>query len=118
MNTQAAKSETSAGSKAIRAIDGALPGEIGIHFGALCPTIERQVREQLPKGMRLKNGLRQRLSTAQKLAESITWLSLHGLIGDAQKRQLQLKLMRRISAIVREQLGIPPPSSSVSGEKP
>lgn len=66
---------------------GAVMG-IEIAFGALCDPIDKQLREQ---GHPLKAA-----SIFQKDADALTWLSVRGLLPDAQVRQARKKLLRRI----------------------
>lgn len=68
---------------------------LSIQFGALAPDIKRQ----LPPGVVMADG---DLEHFQRDADSITRLSVRGLITDAAKNAARQKLMERIVKAVRE----------------
>lgn len=65
--------------------------KIGIHFGALCERIDKQLAAQ-GHVVTKKNG-----RILQSFADSITMLSLHGFLSEAETRRARQRLLKRIA---------------------
>lgn len=68
--------------------------EFSITFGALSPTIVKQLANQ---GLKIKSGYARRI---QRLADAITLLAVSGVLSDTEKVRARRRLMGKIRAVI------------------
>ena len=71
------------------------PDTIGLHFGALCDPIAKQLEEQ---GVVISENDGKHF---QKIADAITLLKLHRILPDSTVSKSQQKLMKQISECIQ-----------------
>lgn len=65
--------------------------KIQIQLGALCPNLSEQLKDHAPAD---------KLEFLDRIADSITLLSLHGIITESQVTQARKRLMKRIEKVL------------------
>lgn len=70
---------------------GVTMAKISVQLGALCPKLTEQLKDYAPAD---------KLEFLDRIADSITLLSLHGIITESQVTPARKRLMKRIEKLI------------------